>query len=898
MKCVISDPTKYEEFCRNLAGMEVIYAEFSDDYIDKKHRSAWLIYAMDGNKLKRQELYFSDTIVNVDYGGLWEVLGRMAREGQLFSVGSRIYMSTRCWLKPNLEVETYEVVTPRSGKSILVRPFNKRSYWQAVYTIYYSSFLFYDSSSLLRELCALVFEYYYAIGQSPYDWEKAIMIQRRHDGLVFNTDYYQASEHNLGTYLARAAYAKIGEQKLKKMIIKNLPILQEMYYFRASGNLFVTENIRDEAKGATTSLLLAIESEMGEDLTKKYRHFKVARVTEDINIDELYAFFQEPRVVDFSDKNDKKIRMAILANRLISTTVEYYLRDRLFLADRKPLTDLWEVVCHILRTTDDDSLFYVAGSVLNELWIYLPEKSKKELDFYAVIYNLYWPRIKSLRLIKQAVKNDVEANESGSNNIFVDAMTWIFCLPYEKLEELNPKLADYTKMLASKEDKKIQKLPSWIMTYVLGLKYQEMPLRTQIKKTLENYPPEQAASNLGWCETAEEAESVLDLLLNDSKKPYQIEAKEACLEKMLIRRNDLEVRRCVLQRLTKDYDLFVKKFNCGSTLINEELVSNRIFFLTAACEGATDERELELLQDFARKFNNDAEANIRRITKQALKLAEGNVKTFSMQRGATTEKTFLEKVKCSAEISVVNYDLERFLSAQKETHDLAVKELSSGRKYGHYMWYTFPQLKGLGRSDKAEYYGLEDEEEAKAYMKNEVLRNNLLEVCEVVLELDTDKIEEVFPYPDNLKLRSCATLFAETFPKKRVFKRILDKYYGGERDEETMRLIDPYYDRKIEIAARKSCPCNQNIIEIEPTHLMKELSKHAGHLGCIYAEAYKLAGWFSVNEEYAKQAKEMALEFIKHKEEFINEGIYNETVFDKVLRKFPLLDEAYWQWTK
>lgn len=888
MKLIIAKSADYESFCRSLAGMEVVYAEFLDNYEDGIHLNSWLIYTVENNQLQRHVLRLADKEFSAYSGGLWEVLGKMVREKRLLNVDSKTFMSALHWLKPDLETCTYEY------NYSVIKPSGEQAFWRAIYNLYYRRFLFYDSSRMLGELCALVFETYHNVGTSPEDWERAILVQRQHDGLAFNLDYSRADEHNLGLYLAREAYAKIGEQKLREMIIKNLPIMREMHESRVTDSLEVTEEVAYKARRATANLASAIEAATGEDLTKKYQHYEVVKVTDGFKIDELYAFFQKPQVVDFSAEIDEEIRMAILADRVIPVSVEYYLRNRLFLADWKPLTDLWAVICHILRTTDDDSLFYVAGSILNELWIYLPEKNEKEVDFHSVIYNLYWPRVKSLRLISQAVRDGVETSDTSSYNIFIDAMTWIFCIPEQKLKILNPKLVDYVRMLASQPDEKTRKLPSWMMSHVLGIKYKDTPLKTQVKKVLENFSPIQAGSNLGWCETVEEAELILDLLLGNPKKPYQIKAKEACLEKLLIRRSDFKVKEYVLRRLTKEYDLFVEKFNCDTTMINGKEVNERIFFLTAACEGAIDTRELKLLRDFAQKFESEAKT----VIEQALELAEKNIKTFKMQRKAVVEEAFLETVKSTAEIDVVDYDLERFLSAQKETHDLAVKELSGGKKYGHYMWYSFPQLKGLGKSDKAEYYGLEDEDEAKAYMKNETLRNNLLELCEIVLKLDTENIEEVFPFPDNLKLRSCATLFAEVFPKKRVFQKILDKYYQSEPDEETLRLIDPFYERKKEVAARKDCPCNYEEIKINPKCVMEELSKHTEHLGCIYAEAYKLASWFSLSGEYAKQAEEFALAYVENKEEFINESVYNESVFYATLRWFPDLEDAYWRWTK
>lgn len=137
----------------------------------------------------------------------------------------------------------------------------------------------------------------------------------------------------------------------------------------------------------------------------------------------------------------------------------------------------------------------------------------------------------------------------------------------------------------------------------------------------------------------------------------------------------------------------------------------------------------------------------------------------------------------------MKYNIERFIKIQKEDYAMALKEIKNGRKRTHWMWYIFPQLKGLGTSAMAQYYGLENLEEAKEYYNNDYLRKNLLEITKALLSLDNTNIESILGYPDNLKLLSCMTLFEIVDKNENVFSQILDKYYKGKRDTNTIHLI-------------------------------------------------------------------------------------------------------------
>jgi uncharacterized protein (DUF1810 family) len=118
-----------------------------------------------------------------------------------------------------------------------------------------------------------------------------------------------------------------------------------------------------------------------------------------------------------------------------------------------------------------------------------------------------------------------------------------------------------------------------------------------------------------------------------------------------------------------------------------------------------------------------------------------------------------------------------------------LSEIRSGHKRSHWIWYIFPQLKGLGFSSTSEYYGINGLSEAKSYMENEILRARLIEISEALLTLESSDAEDVMGYPDNLKLMSSMTLFAEAAPEEKVFQRVLDKFFGGKKDQRTLELI-------------------------------------------------------------------------------------------------------------
>jgi uncharacterized protein (DUF1810 family) len=135
------------------------------------------------------------------------------------------------------------------------------------------------------------------------------------------------------------------------------------------------------------------------------------------------------------------------------------------------------------------------------------------------------------------------------------------------------------------------------------------------------------------------------------------------------------------------------------------------------------------------------------------------------------------------------HDLGRFVTAQSASYDRALAEIRGGRKRSHWMWYVFPQLQGLGRSETAQRYAIKSRAEALAYLRHPVLGPRLVECVSALLEIDGHSATEIFGFPDDLKLRSCATLFASVSGDRSVFSELLDKYFGGAPDEQTLRLL-------------------------------------------------------------------------------------------------------------
>ena len=137
------------------------------------------------------------------------------------------------------------------------------------------------------------------------------------------------------------------------------------------------------------------------------------------------------------------------------------------------------------------------------------------------------------------------------------------------------------------------------------------------------------------------------------------------------------------------------------------------------------------------------------------------------------------------------HDLGRFVDAQAGDYDQALAEIRRGRKTSHWMWYIFPQIDGLGFSSMSRRYSIKSAAEARAYLDHPLLGKRLIECAEAALGVEGRSAHEIFGSPDDLKLKSSATLFANVTPPDSVFVRLLDKYFKGERDGKTLQLLGP-----------------------------------------------------------------------------------------------------------
>ena len=135
------------------------------------------------------------------------------------------------------------------------------------------------------------------------------------------------------------------------------------------------------------------------------------------------------------------------------------------------------------------------------------------------------------------------------------------------------------------------------------------------------------------------------------------------------------------------------------------------------------------------------------------------------------------------------YSLSRFVQAQEDNYEQALSEIRTGRKLSHWMWYIFPQYDGLGSSATSKRYAIRSLAEAEAYLRHPVLGPRLTECAEAALAVEGQSASEVFGFPDDMKLWSCATLFASVSRSGSVFERLLDKYFRGERDDKTVHLV-------------------------------------------------------------------------------------------------------------
>jgi uncharacterized protein (DUF1810 family) len=135
-------------------------------------------------------------------------------------------------------------------------------------------------------------------------------------------------------------------------------------------------------------------------------------------------------------------------------------------------------------------------------------------------------------------------------------------------------------------------------------------------------------------------------------------------------------------------------------------------------------------------------------------------------------------------------DLVRFLEAQNHVYLKALDEIKSGQKRSHWMWYIFPQIKGLGSSENARFFGIKSLDEATAYVQHPILGKHLIEITKALLTIEGKSASDIFGYPDDLKLHSSMTLFSKVENADSVFNEVLKKYFKGVLDQGTLQILE------------------------------------------------------------------------------------------------------------
>ncbi|MEP6627161.1 MAG: DUF1810 domain-containing protein [Ginsengibacter sp.] len=139
-------------------------------------------------------------------------------------------------------------------------------------------------------------------------------------------------------------------------------------------------------------------------------------------------------------------------------------------------------------------------------------------------------------------------------------------------------------------------------------------------------------------------------------------------------------------------------------------------------------------------------------------------------------------------------DLQRFIEAQAKDYATALVEIKNGKKVSHWMWYIFPQIYGLGFSKTSTFYAIKNKNEAEEYLTHPVLGSRLKEISNALLALETNNASQIFGSPDDLKLKSSMTLFASVKNADGAFQSVLDKFFKGEKDGNTIKLLGAEYE--------------------------------------------------------------------------------------------------------
>ena len=221
--------------------------------------------------------------------------------------------------------------------------------------------------------------------------------------------------------------------------------------------------------------------------------------------------------------------------------------------------------------------------------------------------------------------------------------------------------------------------------------------------------------------------------------------------------------------------------------------------------------------------------------------------------------------------------IERFVEAQEDVYIRAMEEIESGRNRTHWMWFIFPQIKGLGISMTSIFYSIKDVEEAKEYLDHPLLDKRLREISQALLELETDDPIEVFGYTDAMKLRSCMTLFDVVEPES-VFDEVLTKFFDGKRDGKTLKILADQYS-----------PLNDSIIEIVKTPSSSALNKRSTVLtGAICGDI--IGSWYEFSS-----TKQLDFELFSDQCRFTDDTVCSIAIADALMNGNDFVGKLkYW----
>lgn len=134
-------------------------------------------------------------------------------------------------------------------------------------------------------------------------------------------------------------------------------------------------------------------------------------------------------------------------------------------------------------------------------------------------------------------------------------------------------------------------------------------------------------------------------------------------------------------------------------------------------------------------------------------------------------------------------NLNRFIDAQESAYEVAFSEIENGRKVSHWMWFIFPQIRGLANSETSRKYAIKDLHEAQQFLKHPILADRLINISKLLIQFKDKSANDIFGHPDDLKLHSCMTLFSAVPNSPPIFQQVIDQYFGGSKDEKTLRVI-------------------------------------------------------------------------------------------------------------